>query len=189
MQRIRSFISVPLSPQITSGAAKLIKRLKPFDDSIKWVPLENFHLTLKFLGDVDNTEVHAVCLRLRQIAQDYEPFELSFGAPNSLPNLQRPRVIVVDVDDATGNLVQMVGELESEMADMGFKPEPRDYRPHLTLGRTRGQSRRANPAIIDEIQTLQRTELGLSIVDEIQLMASFLDKGGPTYQVMDSIEL
>lgn len=188
MKTIRSFISVPLSPIIASGAGKLIKKFKPLDDSIKWVPVDNFHLTLKFLGEVDNTEVHSVCMRLRNVVSDYDPFELSFGGPGAMPSLQRPRVIIVEVDDPTGNLVQMVSEIEAEMADMGFKPEPRDYRPHLTLGRVRGKSSRGSSELIDAIGQLNETTLGEMVVDELQLMASFLDKGGPTYQVMDTIE-
>ncbi len=189
MQTIRSFISVPLSPLITGGASKLIKKLKPFDEGIKWVPLDNFHLTLQFLGEVDNTEVPAICNRLRGIADDYDPFELSFAGTMALPSMQRPRIICAKVEDPTGSLVQMVGELETEMADLGFKQEPRDYVPHLTLGRTRSNTRRASPEIMAEMAQLGEYTLGDMVVDELQLTASFLDKGGPTYQTMDTIEL
>ena len=77
----------------------------------------------------------------------------------------------------------------TSLADLGFKPEPRDYTPHLTLGRTRSQSRRASGELVDAMKTMSDTALGEMIVDEVNLMASFLDKAGPTYQVMDTIEL
>ncbi|TWU07915.1 RNA 2',3'-cyclic phosphodiesterase [Stieleria varia] len=189
MKTIRSFISVPLAPLITAGAAKLIKKLKPFDEGIKWVPLDNFHLTLKFLGEVDNTEVPTICNRLREIAEDYDPFELSFAGMRAMPSGQRPRILSVKVADESGSLVQLVGELETSMADLGFKQEPRDYVPHLTLGRTRSNTRRVSEAVIAEMERLGDYHLGEQVVDEIQLMASFLDKGGPTYQTMDTIEL
>ena len=189
MQTIRSFISIPLSPLIKSGASKWIKKLSEFDEGVKWVPTDNFHLTLKFLGEVDNTEVHTVCQRLRIVAADYDPFELLFGAPGVMPNPRKPRIIMVNVHDSAGMLVPMVEEIEGEMADLGFRPEQRDYRPHLTIGRTRGQSRRTSEELINQIESMADFRLGEMIVDELQLMASFLDKKGPTYQVMDTIEL
>ena len=86
-------------------------------------------------------------------------------------------------------MVAIVGQLEQDLADLGFKPEPRDYTPHLTLGRTRSQSRRAGSEVVQTMTELGDIDVGEMVVEEVQLMASFLDKGGPTYQVMDTIEL
>ena len=83
----------------------------------------------------------------------------------------------------------MVAMLETELAELGFKPEPRDYTPHLTLGRSRGSSRRIGAETIARMEAQHQVALGEMIVDHIQLIASFLDKSGPTYQVMDTIEL
>jgi 2'-5' RNA ligase len=81
----------------------------------------------------------------------------------------------------------MVSQLELQLAKLGFKPEVRDYRPHLTLGRAK--ARRANQEVIDRLQSEQSTVLGSMIVEEVQVIASFLDKHGPTYQIMDTIDL
>lgn len=189
MQTIRSFISIPITPAITSAAIKIIKKLKPFDDGIKWVPLDNMHLTLKFLGEVDNVEVHDVCKTIRRVTETLEPFELRFSGTGGFPNALKPRILYAGVDDPTGNLVTLVAGLEKELADLGFKPEPRDYTPHLTLGRTRSNSRRAGNELVDAMTALGDVILGEMVVDEVNLMGSFLDKAGPTYQVMDTIEL
>lgn len=190
MQTIRSFVSIPIPAGVTGAATKLIKKLKDFDDGIRWVPLDNFHLTIKFLGEVDNTEVHQVCKVIRDVTDDYPPFPLTFHGTGVMPNLQKPRSLYVDIQDPTGNLVEMVGRLEKSLAkEMGFKQEPRDYRPHLTLGRTRSNSRRIDSDLIEALEQYRTLEFGEMEVDELNLMASFLDKGGPTYQVMDTIEL
>lgn len=189
MQTIRSFISIPITPAITSAAVKMIKKLKPLDDGIKWVPVDNLHLTLKFLGEVDNVEIPDVCKAIRKVTDTIEPFELSFAGTGGFPNAEKPRILYAGVQDPTGNLVAMVSGLETELADLGFKPEPRDYTPHLTLGRTRSSSRRAGAELVTGMQEMSDLFLGDMVVDEVHLMASFLDKSGPTYQVMDTIEL
>lgn len=189
MHTIRSFIAIPIPTEITSAAKKIVRRLKPLDDGIKWVPMDNFHLTLKFLGEVDNVEVPAVCKAIRKVTDAIEPFELRIAGTGGLPSADKPRVVFAGVADPTGNLVALVNGLEKQLADLGFKPEPRDYSPHLTLGRTRSNSRRAGEELVAAMGTLGDLRLGDMTVDEIHLMASFLDKTGPTYQVMDTIEL
>jgi 2'-5' RNA ligase len=95
----------------------------------------------------------------------------------------------VGIDDPSGELTRLATELDKKLADLGFKRESRDYTPHLTLGRTKSGSRRANPEVIERLQQEQDVDLGIMQVSELHLMASFLDKQGPTYQVMDTIEL
>ncbi|QEG02494.1 2'-5'-RNA ligase [Stieleria maiorica] len=189
MQTIRSFISIPVPPAVTAAAGKIMKRLKPLDSGFKWVPIDNFHLTLKFLGEVDNVEIPDVCKAIRRVTDPIEPFELRFAGTGGFPNAEKPRILYVGVDDPTGNLVRLVAGLEKQLAELGFKPEPRDYTPHLTLGRTRSNSRRAGEELVAAMSDLADTQLGEMVVDEVHLMASFLDKAGPTYQVMDTIEL
>ena len=189
MHTIRSFISIPVTAEITSSATKIVRKLKPLDDGVKWVPLDNLHLTLKFLGEVDNVEVPAVCKAIRKVTDEFEPFELSFAGMGGFPNCEKPRILYAGVSDPTGNLVATVSGLEKQLADLGFKPEPRDYTPHLTLGRTRSNSRRGGDELVAAMVKMGDIRLGEMIVDELHLMASFLDKAGPTYQVMDTIEL
>jgi RNA 2',3'-cyclic 3'-phosphodiesterase len=188
MQKIRSFVAVPLPAPIRKNAAALVGRLSQSGDGVQWVPTDNLHLTLKFLGDVTNTEVPQVCNVLRNVCDSYDPFDLVFSGTGGFPELSRPRVLYVGVEDESDSLRSMVATLETEFAKLGFKPEPRDYRPHLTIGRTRGTSRRIGTEVLERVEAQRQVRLGEMIVDEIHLIASFLDKTGPTYQIMDRIE-
>jgi 2'-5' RNA ligase len=187
MKSIRSFIAIPLEPEVARAAARLVERLREPGDGIKWVPTDNLHLTLKFLGDVHNTEVPQVCETIRTICSRVEPFELHFSGAGAMPSLERARVVVAGVQDPTGSLTQIVSALERDLASLGFKPEPRDYRPHLTLGRAK--ARRAGDEVLQRLRAESDLDLGSMWVSEVQLIASFLDKRGPTYQVMDTIDL
>ena len=189
MQTIRSFIAIPLESEISRGATKLIQRVRQDGDAIRWVPTDNLHLTLKFLGEVDNVEVPEICNVMRQVCEPFDPFNLVFTGMGGFPSLDRLRVIHVGVDDESGALVRLVGELESQLAELGFKPEPRDYRPHLTLGRTRSGSRGANPELIERIRNEEHLRLGEMRVESIQLVGSFLEKRGPSYHTMDTVDL
>lgn len=189
MQTIRSFIAIPLPASVRQAAVRLIRRLQVPGDGIRWVPTDNLHLTLKFLGEVDNVQVPEICQLIEGLCRDRDPFPLVFAGAGGFPDLQRARVLYAGIDDPSSSLVNLVNTLESELAELGFKPEPRDYRPHLTLGRTRSGSRRAGPDVISRLAAEANVALGEMDVDTVQMIASFLDKHGPTYQVMDTIEL
>lgn len=189
MKTIRSFIAIPLADDVLRGAVRLLERLSSPGDGIKWVPSDNFHLTLKFLGEVDNVEVPDVCKAIRSVCEPSYPFELSFSGTGAFPDPSRARVLWIGVEDASGELTRIVSQLDERLADLGFKREVRDYTPHLTLGRTKGGSRKANPEVVERLLQEKDIDLGMMQVDELHLMASFLDKKGPTYQVMDTIRL
>lgn len=187
MNSIRSFIAIPMDPEVARATARLIDRLRQPGDGIKWVPTDNLHLTLKFLGDVHNTEVPRVCEVLGKVCGGFEPFELLFHGAGGLPALDRARVLYAGVEDPSGTLTSIAMALERELAELGFKPEPRDYRPHLTLGRAK--ARKASEEVVQRVRSETETDLGSMWVSEVQLIASFLDKHGPTYQVMDTVDL
>lgn len=189
MHTIRSFIAIPLSPEVQRSAKRLLRDLRQEKDGMKWVPEDNLHLTLKFLGDVVDREVPAVCQAIRQVTQRFEPFELEFSGTGGFPTAQRPRVIWAGVHAGGDSLVELVTALEIELAELGFKREPRDYRPHLTLGRVRSGSRSASEEVVQRLVRQQDRHLGSMVAENLRLYASFLDKAGPTYQVMDTIAL
>lgn len=189
MKTIRTFVAIPLSDEVSRKAIRLIERLRHPGDGIKWVPTDNLHLTLKFLGEVDNTEVPAVCQVIQDVCDDREPFELHFAGTGGFPTLQRPRVLYAGIQDQSGSLTEIVSELEIGYADLGFKRESRDYTPHLTLGRAKGGRGRASEELIDRLRSEEQLEFGSMVVDTVHVIASFLDKQGPTYQVMGTVDL
>ncbi len=189
MQTIRSFIAIPLDLAVQKTAARLVKRLAADKDGIKWVPTDNLHLTLKFLGDVDNVEVPKVCQYIEQACADIETIELTFSGALALPSREKTRMIGVHIDEPGGQLVKLVSNLERLLADLGFKPESRDYVPHLTLGRTRAGSRRASEEVLQRLEKETNAQLGTMRAEAVILMGSFLEKSGPSYQVMGTIEL
>ncbi len=189
MQTIRSFIAIPIADEIRRRVERFVNQLQTIDEgAVKWVPMDNLHLTLKFLGDVDNRLVPDVCKALRNSVAESSPFELSFQGGGGFPDLYRARVLWVDIPTGQDELTPLVARLEDRLAAIGFKREPRAYRAHLTIGRLK-TGRRPGAELIDKIAESHAQEFGEMTVDEIQVIASYLEKKGPTYTVMDRISL
>ena len=189
MQSIRCFIGVPLVPPIAKTVVKVIDRLSQTEAAIKWVPRDSLHLTLKFLGDVDNTEVPRICEVIRAATDDVPPFQVDFVGVSAMPSIDRPRVVHVGVHDDHRGLTQIAGGLEDGLANLGYRREPRDYQPHLTLGRVKGSRAKASATLARAIESESDLDAGTMTVDRVQLIASYLDRGGPTYHVMDTVLL
>jgi len=187
MHTIRSFIAIPLAGEVQRAARKIARELQGEKDGMKWVPEDNLHLTLKFLGDVVDRDIPQVCKVIRESCQSIVPFELELEGTGGFPNDERPRIVWAGIVSGGDFLIDLVAQLEASLATLGFKPEPRDYRPHLTLGRTRSGS--ASPEVVEKIKRFKRRRLGILPVDQVRLYASFLDKEGTTYNVMDKIPL
>lgn len=189
MHTIRSFIAIPLTGEVQRAARKIARELRSENDGMKWVPDDNLHLTLKFLGDVVDRDVPQVCNVIRECCQGTPQFEIEVEGTGGFPSDQRPRVVWAGITSGGESLVELVTRLEAGLAKLGFKPEPRDYRPHLTLGRVRSGSRAAAPEVVNKVVRFKHRRLGTMLVDQIRLYASYLDKEGPSYHVMDTVGL
>ena len=86
MARLRTFIAVEMSPRVLARAADLIDKLRVADAEITWVRPQHMHLTLKFLGDIPDTETPDVCRVVRQVAAEFEPFEIICRGAGAFPN-------------------------------------------------------------------------------------------------------
>ena len=97
MKKIRTFVAVELSPETRSAAARLIERLRPAGAKVSWVKADNMHLTLKFLGDVPNVEIPAVCQAVAASSMNIAPFEIECGGAGAFPDARKPRTIWLGV--------------------------------------------------------------------------------------------
>lgn len=189
MHTIRSFVAIPLGVEVLRGVRKMARELRSEDDGMKWVPEDTLNLTIKFLGDVVDREVPRVCDVIRRCCESIEPFELTMEGAGGFPSADRPRVVWAGITQGGESLIELVTRLEKSLADLGFKPESRDYRPHLPLGRVRSGSRAASPEVVQRVLRLGSRKLGSFQVESVQLFASYLEKVGPSYSVMDTIYL
>ncbi|BBO73841.1 RNA 2',3'-cyclic phosphodiesterase [Desulfosarcina widdelii] len=177
--KLRLFIAVPIPDAVTRFLKSTQTELGQTGLNIRWVPVENIHLTLKFLGDVDAASVHPVAERMDATAGANAPFELIAGGVGGFPNLRSFRVLWVGVDGDTRRLETLQRSIESELETLGHKKERRRFHPHLTLARTRQRVDGGRFGLLDASRAQHASEAFR--VDRICLFASVLKPGGAEY--------
>ena len=144
-----------------------------------WVPPENIHLTLRFLGEVEDGLLAALRSGLDEIADDESPFALQLGHTGAFPNLRQPRVIWVGLVDAEEWLLPLQKLVESLVRSQGWECErAKKFSPHLTLGRVRPKSRPPRGEWVVHPPASRFTVEGLSLV------RSELKHSGAEYSVL-----
>ena len=181
---IRSFIAIDLPDSAKEMLSEVSQRLRRqvSHGSVRWGRVSGIHLTLQFLGDVaedDSTQVEAV---LAQVGQRHVPFTLVLGGQGCFPNVKRPRVVWVGVQEETGALAALQKDIADSLVPLGFEPEKRAFRPHLTLGRTRRGIRLADQRRLGEIvANAGAGEQERITVESFLLMRSDLRPDGAVY--------
>lgn len=183
---IRSFISINLNDALKKEINNLLMDFKKHNFDVKWVPVENLHVTLKFLGHITDETVEKVKERLYNIASSFKPFRLSFKGIGFFPDRKRPRVIWIDISDSEV-LKSLQETIDERLTEIGFEREERDFSPHLTIGRIRSLKDREK--LIGLIDTIKDWKFGSIDVDRVYLMKSDLRPGGAQYSVIAEFPL
>jgi 2'-5' RNA ligase len=190
MSPLRAFIaldiSAPILHAIDEGLADI--RIK-IGSRVRWVSVENVHLTLKFLGDVPGASLEALTAMLSAEADSCSSFDMSIGGLGSFPNLRRPRVIFIGIQ-VPAELEALYRGIETACARLGIPPEVRNFSPHLTIGRVRQYvTATDSQKIRHAIESSTIDSLGTARVDSVQLYKSDLKPDGAAYTRLFSAPL
>ena len=191
MSVIRAFIAIDLPPEVLQCLEDISQHLKKEmgGKSVRWVPSRNIHLTLKFLGDVSESNLDMLADILTTIAHGVNQFDLSVGGLGAFPKPHHPRVIWVGVEGPT-ELITAQRLLESEMARLGYARDKRDFDPHLTIGRVARHSTRQDIRKIAEVlQSHTVGFIGCARVNALNLYRSDLKPSGAVYTRLFSASL
>jgi 2'-5' RNA ligase len=183
MRKTRTFVAVELSPAVRQRACDLIERFKASDTRVTWVVPENMHLTLKFLGEQTDSELVDICRAVQAAVKPLPRFEFRCHGAGAFPSCQRPRTLWIGVEQGADALKQLHQHVEEALAKLGYPKENRDFQPHLTVGRVRS----GGPAVEILGQLVQKAEdfqVGTVQTSEVVVYGSFLQRGGPRYEVL-----
>ncbi len=117
---------------------KIAQQFRALHARVSWVRPENFHITLKFLGEVAPTALDALKVLGEQVAASAQGFELIFDTVGAFPSVQRPRVLWIGTSQIPQEILALHERLEGELSKMGFAPEGR-FTPHVTVGRVKDE--------------------------------------------------
>lgn len=190
MSLLRAFIAVEIPLELRQAVCHATSELqKRIGSLIRWVPMENMHLTLKFLGDISPSNVDMLSQMLHAEADLFNCFDLRFGGLGSFPNLKRPRVIYIGIQ-APAALETLQRGIESASRRLGYESEERGFSPHLTIGRVKPNVTATEQQTIR--RALEATEidsLGTARVDSVHLLKSDLKPTGSVYTRLYSAPL
>ena len=180
---MRAFVAIFPPPELqaaVTGALEIVQRL---DDKVRWVRPENIHLTLKFLGNVQEETLGNLCAALEETCAGHKPFDIGLVRLGAFPSARRARILWIGVDAGSSDQLRaLAADLESAFIPLGFEREKRAFTPHLTLGRIR--SRPVNfdgrPMTIRDLRFRVR---------HIELIESTLSPEGATYRTIQAFAL
>jgi 2'-5' RNA ligase len=185
MPRIRTFIAVEMSPRVIARTGDLIDKLRVVPAEINWVRPQQMHLTLKFLGDVPDTETPDICRVVDEVAVNFEPFEITCRGAGAFPNVRDPRTLWIGIEDGAEELQRLQAEIENGLkARLGYGKEQRGFHPHLTIGRVKRELPGGRGELTQLLEKHAHFDADLAIIDEVVTFASFLGRGGPTHDAL-----
>lgn len=182
-ERVRSFFAVTLSDEAREAAARLADRLRGSDrgKGVRWVRPEAYHLTLRFLGNVDRDAIAGLAERVAEEVAPLAPFAIHLGGALVFPSPRNPRVVALAVEPEA-DLAFLAERVECGVVASGLPAERRRFRAHLTLGRVRN---RRFPSVDEEASIA----CPAFPVDEIVLFQSDLQRSGAIYTPLERIAL
>jgi RNA 2',3'-cyclic 3'-phosphodiesterase len=152
---------------------RAIEALEKSVPGARWVPVQNIHVTLAFLGRVEEGRVAGLSAAIADTVQDHVDFTVRLGELGAFPSVRRARVIWAGLDDPTRGLAGLADSLAEELELLGFPREARTFQPHATIARLK-QPAPVAPAFIPSPLSFP--------VERISLFESHLQRPAALYE-------
>ena len=178
---MRCFVAIDLTTDVRAAIARAQTRVRTAAThaDVRWVDPTQVHLTLKFLGAVVDERVPAVSAALETAVAGSRPVALAAAGLGGFPSLKSPRVLWAGITAGVPDLVQLAAGIDRGLAPLGFPPEARPFRGHLTIGRVR--SPRGGRELAAAVGAAGAPAFGSWTAPEVVLYESRLKPTGALY--------
>jgi len=180
---MRVFTAVNLPPDLRNQVSATQACLKKSDARVSWVPTENLHVSLAFIGNIYSQKSNEISNALDEAVLDRDPFEIDVHDLGTFGKKHSPRVIWVAVHNMKP-LLELYERIKDLLAAIDVRLEDRAYKPHITLGRVK--SNRNKSELLDAIRQNEKCDFGKTTVSSVELMKSTLLPSGATYSILHS---
>jgi 2'-5' RNA ligase len=184
---MRTFISVELPDEVKKNIVELINELKESGAGVKWVEGKNLHITLKFLGWIEDKNLDNLIELTQKAVSNSGSFKAGFAGMGTFPENKTPRVVWVGTEEGGDKLCELANRLEKALAQAGFRREEREFKAHLTIGRVK--EKKGVDKLKEKLGTYRNPKFGEAIVDRIYIMKSTLTPKGPIYEIIKEVKL
>jgi 2'-5' RNA ligase len=188
---LRLFIAVPIPPDALDACRVLIDGVRAHlsPPGVRWVRLDGLHVTLRFLGATRPQRVPDVGTAIRSAAGGAQAFPISLAGAGSFPERKRPRTLWIGIDEGVEPLAALVRGLDAPLEALGWPPEQRAFRPHLTIARTDAAHGDDGLAVASELATAARDWRVTFRAETVTLYRSLLGAGPARYEPIDEVRL
>ena len=187
---MRAFIAIELPKDTRDSLGRLQEQLKKAQADVKWVTPENIHLTLKFLGEVDDEKLKRISKAIEEAAQENHPYKIRIHSLGAFPKIDYLRVLWVGAEEGDAETRKIAKELEEKIIKIGIPKEGRSFSSHITIGRIRSTLNRER--LVKELKNMQEIfgkENLEFCASKITLFKSTLTPKGPIYEVLKKFSL
>jgi 2'-5' RNA ligase len=183
MSRIRTFVAIDLGKKVRSRCVALQGAIDA--PGVRWVAPETMHITLAFLGDVEDKDLNRVCKAVAAGCAGHEAFTLEIEGVGCFPNPSRPRTIWAGAGEGSEELKALQASIDAALVETGlYRSEEKPFTPHVTLGRFKhGED------ISEAVEAQAGWAAGGCPVGEVLVMSSDLRPEGPEYAVLGRVAL
>jgi 2'-5' RNA ligase len=184
---MRLFFAVPITDEVRGIVRRAVGMIPIDPPPWRWIVPQNYHITLKFLGEVGEPLLLPLHEAASRAAAVSPPFDLSFDRFGAFPSISRPRVLFYASNRGSEDLAELALRLEGELEPLGFERERRAFRAHLTLARVKNRPLPEVQRILESIPGLP--ESAHQRVERFILMKSTLSRSGASYEELGSFAL
>ena len=185
---VRVFVSVGLSSDARDQLVEAVTRIRAeVPEGIQWASPDGMHLTLKFLGNIPSSHVSPLLACVEELARANPAFGLNLAGLGMFPNRRKPRVLWAGIGGDLDALSSLQQAAEEAINALGYPPEQRPFRPHITLGRPRRSVPDAQLVRIGAVVSGLTPPAPVSRrVESVDVMRSELHPSGARYTVLGS---
>jgi 2'-5' RNA ligase len=184
---MRLFVSLDLAPHLHQEVQS-VQELLADASGLRFIDPTQAHITLKFLGDVEESRLDVVSDAISDAVEtaNIEPFQAEFGDLGVFPDLDYISVVWLGVRDGSEQVTTLHESLEDELTAIGFEPEDHDFTPHVTIAR---MDHAGGKSLVQEVVQERSPTVGRMTVDTISLTESTLTPDGPEYEAVERFDL
>ncbi|MBW6534550.1 MAG: RNA 2',3'-cyclic phosphodiesterase [Mariniphaga sp.] len=183
---LRTFVAVKIEPSPVLIQTMNDLKNKLSGEVVKWVEPNKLHLTLKFLGDTLPSQVDEIGEELNQTAKMFSPFSFQLVGLGFFKNKGMPRVLFANIQEGEV-LQQLAAEIDNRLINLGFQPENRPFKPHLTLARIKFLNNKKE--FYEAVEKYSDTFMQTVTIDELLFYRSILKPEGPEYKELGKFSI
>jgi 2'-5' RNA ligase len=182
---MRLFVAILLDEAVRRALSRLQSAIAPACDGVRWIPADQLHLTVSFLGEVRDRDVPEVCEAVQRAALR-PPFTIVANGAGCFPEKGPVRIVWAGARCDSQAMVQCVEAVTAELEQVGYPRERRPWSAHVTLGRVREDRSRGGIRTAVEAARLDPVQ---QPVNAVCVMCAVLSPKGPTYSVVSTSNL